>query len=136
MLTALPIVLACHALQPCQPAPLAPQQLVRSASPAAIVTRAQPREALTADTGRAFQHAVQRFSTPSATARSRARSGQASAAQRGRTTYNKALLVFAGVLAGCYAGGYIGESMEENAGFVGMMVGAAAGGLIAWTLVR
>ena len=46
------------------------------------------------------------------------------------------MIVLAGVIAGCYAGAYLGEAMEENGGFPGMTIGAAVGGLMAWTLVR
>ena len=136
MLAALPLVLACYGAQPCQPAIAAPTQLVRSASPAAITTHTPPREALTGDTGQSLQTALQRVSITSATTASPSRRAQAARPQSGRTTYNKAMFVFLGVLAGCYAGAYFGEAMEENAGLVGMPIGAAVGGTMAWILVR
>ena len=51
-------------------------------------------------------------------------------------TGRDAMLVFAGVIAGCYVGAHLGEAMEENGGFPGMTIGAGLGGLIAWTLVK
>ena len=135
MLTALPVVLACLGAQPCLPATTAPGQLVRSSSPAAIVSHARPPEELTADTARAFHLAIRRVSIPSVTRRTEPRA-QVALPRAGRTTVSKAMLVVLGVFAGCYAGAYLGEAMEENGGFLGMPIGAAAGGWIAWILVR
>jgi hypothetical protein len=131
MLTALPIVLACHALQPCQAPSIADHELVRSVSPAAIVTHA-PGELLTGDARQSLRSALRRVTIPSA----RTRRAQAARPQSGRTTYSKTMLVVLGVMAGCYAGAYLGEAMEENGWFPGMTIGAAAGGLMAWMLVR
>jgi hypothetical protein len=136
MLTALPIVIACHALQPCQTPAIVSHELVRSASPAAIVSRVQPRQTLTGDIGQSSHPAVQDVAVGMATTPSRVRRAQAPRPQAGRTTFNKAMAVFAGVIAGCYAGGYLGGAMEENGGLVGMPIGAAIGGVMVWTLVR
>jgi hypothetical protein len=134
MLAAVPIVLACHAVQPCQAPALATHALVRSASPAAIVNSTQPRVDLSTDTPRPLHLALQRV-TPAAPVRSVQRA-QVTRPGRAGTAATKGMLVFAGMIAGCYVGAYLGEAMEENGGFVGMPIGAAIGGLVAWALVR
>ena len=135
MLSALPVFLACLGAQPCDPATVVPGQLVRSSSPAAIVSHGSPPGELTSDAARAFHLAIRRVSIPSVTRRTERRA-QVALPRGGRTTVSKAMLVVLGVFAGCYAGAYLGEAMEENGGLLGMPIGAAAGGLIAWTLVK
>jgi hypothetical protein len=52
----------------------------------------------------------------------------------------KGMLVAAGIVAGAYAGTYLGLAMDDTGdggpGLIGMPIGAALGGLIAWQLVR
>ena len=136
MLTALPIVLACHALQPCQSPPIAPHQLVRSASPSAIANVTQLREHLSGNPLRPLHLALQRVSLPTSSSSPQQHRAQVSRPGRGGTAATKGMIVLAGGIAGCYAGAYLGEAMEENGGFPGMTIGAAVGGLMAWTLVR
>jgi hypothetical protein len=53
---------------------------------------------------------------------------------------SKAMLVFAGVVAGMYAGGHLASAMddsaEHNGALIGMPIGGALGGIIVWQLVR
>lgn len=135
MLTALPIVLACYGVQPCQPAAAVREPLVRSLSPAAVVSHAMPREALTTDGTRPFELGLQHIAIPSPFKLPQ-KGAQVALPRGARTGATKAMLVFAGVIAGCYVGAHLGEAMEENGGFPGMTIGAGLGGLIAWTLVK
>ena len=135
MLAALPIIFACYAVQPCQPAAI-PQPSIRSSSPAAIVSRAMPHEARIGGEAGSLKLAVQRIAIPSASTLPQRSRAQVTRPGRGGTAATKGMIVLAGVIAGCYAGAYLGEAMEENGGFPGMTIGAAVGGLIAWTLVQ
>lgn len=138
MLSAMPIVLACYAIQPCQPAAI-PNPLIRSSSPAAIVTVA-PREDLTTGASQALRVALRRARIPSLSTPSYARRTQIGLPSSAASKTTKGVLILAGVIAGCYAGGHLGAAMDDSpddgAAFVGMPIGAALGGWIVWNLVR
>ena len=138
MLIAVPIVLACLAPQPCQSAMAPPNQLVRSASPAAIVSRAHPPQRITGDM-RPLHGALQRVRIPSI-APSRSHRAQVGLRSPTMSTANKAMLVLAGAVAGLYAGAYLGNAVDDSgdgeAAFLGMPIGAAIGGWAVWNLVR
>ena len=135
MLAALPIVFACYGVQPCQP-PAIPQPFIRSSSPAAIVSHAIPREALTADGAGSLKLAVQRIAMPTASTMPQAGRAQVAIPRRASTGATKAMLVVAGAIAGCYAGAYLGEAMQENGWAPGMTIGGVLGGWMVWTLVK
>ena len=135
MLAALPIVFACYGVQPCQPAAIL-QPSIRSSSPAAIVSHAMPRAALTDDGTGSLSLAGQQVAIPPASTLPQRGRTQVAVPRRTSTGATKAMLVVAGAIAGCYAGAYLGEAMEENGWAPGMTIGAVLGGWMAWTLVK
>jgi hypothetical protein len=98
MLIAVPIVLACLAPQACQSAMAPRKQLVRSASPAAIVSRALPPERMTSDV-RSLRDAPGHVRIP-AVALSHSRRAQVGLRSPTMSTADKAMLVVAGAVAG------------------------------------
>lgn len=141
MLIALPIVVACLGHQPCQPPMALPNQLVRSASPAAIVSLADTPDHRTVGGARhgPFAEALQRITIPSASPLPQT-PAQVGLRTTGMSTADKAMFVLAGAVAGFYAGGYLGAAMDDSpddeAAFLGMPIGAAIGGWAVWNLVR
>lgn len=138
MLIAVPIVLACLAPQPCRSAMAPPNQLVRSASPAAIVSRALPPERMTSEV-RSLRDALRLVRIP-AVALSQSRRAQVGLRSPAMSPADKAMLVVAGAVAGLYAGAYLGAAVDDSgegeAAFLGMPIGAAIGGWAVWNLVR
>jgi hypothetical protein len=137
MLIAVPIVLACLAPQPCQPAMAPPNQLVRSASPAAIVSRALPPERMTSEV-RSLRDALGHVRIPSIQP-SRSHRAQVGLRSPTMSTADKAMLVVAGAVAGLYAGAYLGAAVDdggEEGAYLGMPIGAAIGGWAVWNLIR
>jgi hypothetical protein len=136
MLMALPIALACYQMQPCHLAAPPSHELVRSRSPAAIVSHAQPRE----NDGRLLRLALQRIEIPAAPVRSTTPRAQMALPRGARTGTTTGMLVLAGAVAGCYAGAHLAAGLDyspdEEAAFIGMPIGAALGGWIVWRLVR
>ena len=140
MVIGMPMLVACLGVQPCQPGTSPTNHLIRSTSPAAIVTPTHAREAATTDRSRPLQLALRRVSIPSASMRSSARRSQVTRHMGHHPNTTKVMLVLIGAVAGCYAGAHLGaavdDSPDDELAFVGMPVGAAMGGLIAWMLVR
>ena len=96
MLIALPIVVACLGHQPCLPPMALPNQLVRSASPAAIVSLADTPDHRTVGGARPLREALQRITIPSASPLPQTRRAQVGLRTTGMSTADKAMFVLAG----------------------------------------
>ena len=139
MLTALPVVLVCFGLQSSPYEATSPNRLVRSASPAAIVTSALPSEARRLSDSRPLHDALQHTRVVPASRHSTKSRAQVGLGAQRMTTADKTMLVLAGAVAGVYAGAYIGEAVDGGdlgTGLICVGVGAAIGGFAVWNLVR
>ena len=140
MLTALPLVLVCFGLQPGPSQAASPNRLVRSSSPAAIVSSALPSEARGLSDSRPLHDALQRARVLPASGHSMKTRAQVGLRAQRMTTADKAMLVLAGAVAGLYAGAALGEAVDDSGdggtGLIGAPIGAAIGGWAVWNLVR
>jgi hypothetical protein len=143
MLMSLPVVVAYLGFVAPGAALQAPSP--RTSTPAAVVTRAPSRES-------PLLHAVESLrlepslarESPSASAKRGETAAQPPLRMQRRVANQKAMTFVLLTLAGCAAGGYIGAAVSPDEGdspgtqymLPGMQIGAVAGAVLGWKLVR
>lgn len=142
MLTALPIVLACTAFQPC-PEALAPHVVSpRTSSPAAIVSPALPPWHRRSESR---PLALENLTLPRVTTPPRSSAQPPLTMHRPRSLMTRVTAAMAGAVAGIFAGAYLGAAIQGDCGcdspglrgaLIGMPIGGVLGGVLGWNLAQ